>query len=98
MWEGKGNGEGRQGTQDTGNGLKTEGRCKCTGTPTFGLPPVFSGSVTVFMACVYAVLNPMVYMLNYGGYYSNHATNSRTHGGRDAEKVVAGWGGTGIPN
>ena len=55
-------GEGRQGTQDTDkhNGLKKGGRCKCTGTPTFGLPPVFSGPVAVFMACVYAVFDPMI--------------------------------------
>ena len=59
---GKNAGEGRHGTQDTDkdNGLKKEGRCKCTGTPTFGLPPVFSGPVAVFMACVYAVFDPMI--------------------------------------
>jgi hypothetical protein len=58
----KGAGEGRHCTQDTekDNGLKKEGRCKCTGTPTFGLPPVFSGPVAVFMACVYAVFDPMI--------------------------------------
>jgi hypothetical protein len=54
--------------------------CMCTGTPTFGLPPVFSGPVAVFIACVYAVFDRGFYMLVHGGYYSNHATNSRTHG------------------
>jgi hypothetical protein len=55
-------GEGRHGTQDTDkdNELKKEGRCKCTGTPTLGLPPVFSGPVAVFIACVYAVFDPMI--------------------------------------
>ncbi len=55
-------GEGRHCTQYTekDNGLKKEGRCKCTGTPTFGLPPVFSGPVAVFMAWVYAVFDPMI--------------------------------------
>ena len=59
---GKGAGEGRQDTQDIekDNGLKKDGRCMCTGTPTFGLPPVFSGPVAVFMACVYAVFDPMI--------------------------------------
>jgi hypothetical protein len=44
---GKGNGEGRQGTQDIekDNGLKKEERCRCTGTPTLELPSVFSGPV-----------------------------------------------------
>ena len=62
LWVGKGAGEGRHCTQDTekNNGLKKEGRCKCTGTPTYGLPPVFSGPVAVFMACVYAVFDPMI--------------------------------------
>ena len=62
LWGGKSAGEGRQDTQDIekDNGLKKEGRCKCTGTPTFGLPPVFSGPVAVFMACVYAVFDPMI--------------------------------------
>jgi hypothetical protein len=59
---GRGAGEGRQDTQDIekDNGLKKDGRCMCTGTPTFGLPPVFSGPVAVFMACVYAVFDPMI--------------------------------------
>ncbi len=59
---GKSAGEGRHCMQDTekDNGLKKEGRCKCTGTPTFGLPPVFSGPVVVFMAWVYAVFDPMI--------------------------------------
>jgi hypothetical protein len=50
---GKGNGEGRQGTQDIekDNSLKKEERCRCTGTPTLGLPLVFSGPVAVFMPC-----------------------------------------------
>ncbi len=59
---GKGNGERRQDTHDIekGNGLKKEGRCICTGTPTLGLPPVFSGPVALFMPCVYAVFAPMI--------------------------------------
>ena len=59
---GLGVGEGRQDTHDIekGNGLKNEGRCICTGTPTLGLPPVFSGPVALFMACVYAVFAPMI--------------------------------------
>ncbi len=60
---GKNAGERRHGTQqdtDKDNGLKKEGRCKCTGTPTLGLPPVFSGPVAVFMACEYAVFDPMI--------------------------------------
>ena len=59
----KGAGEGRHCTQDTekDNGLKKDGRCTCTGgTPTFGLPPVFSGPVAVFITCVYAVFDPMI--------------------------------------
>ncbi len=59
---GKGAGEGRQDTQDIekDNGLKKEGQYMCTGTPAFGLPPVFSGPVAVFIACVYTVFNPMI--------------------------------------
>ncbi len=62
LWVRKGAGEGRQDTQDIekGNGLKNEGRCICTGTPTLGLPPVFSDPVALFMACVYAVFAPMI--------------------------------------
>ncbi len=54
LWVGKGAGEGRQDTQDIekGKGLKNEGPCICTGTPTLGLPPVISGPVALFMACV----------------------------------------------
>ena len=61
LWVGKGAGEGRQDTQDgeNDNGIKEEGRCRCTGAPTLGLPPVFSGPVAVFM-CVYAVFDPMI--------------------------------------
>jgi hypothetical protein len=57
----KGAGEGRQDTQDIEKkrGLSEGKRCGCTGTPTFGLPPVFSGPVAVFIACVYAVFDPM---------------------------------------
>ncbi len=58
----EGAGKGRQNTQDIekGNGLKNEGRCICTAT--LGLPPVFSGPVALFIACVYAVfvLAPMI--------------------------------------
>ena len=59
---GKGNGERRQGTQDTerDSGLKNGKRCRCTGTPTFGLPPVFSGPVACFIAFVYAVFDPVI--------------------------------------
>ena len=57
---GLGVGEGRQDTQDRDNGIKKEGRCKCTGTPTFGLPPVFSGPVALFMLVVYEVFVPMI--------------------------------------
>ena len=55
-------GEGRQGAQDIGEkrGLSDKKRCKCTGTPTFGFPPVFYGPVALFMACVYAVFAPMI--------------------------------------
>ena len=55
-------GEGRQDTQDRekDNGTKKEGWCKCTGTPTLGLPPVFSGPVAFFIVCVYAVFAPMI--------------------------------------
>ncbi len=44
-------GEGRQDTQDIEKkrGLSEGKRCRCTGTPTFGLPPVFSGPVAVFI-------------------------------------------------
>ena len=58
----KGAGEGRQDTQDIEKkrGLSEGKRCRCTGTPTFGLPPVFSGPVAVFIACVYAVFDPMI--------------------------------------
>ena len=41
-------------------GCEKERRCRCTGAPTFGLPPVFSGPVAVFMACVHAVFDPMI--------------------------------------
>ena len=59
---GKGNGEGRQGTQDMDkdSGLKNGRRCICTGTPTFGLPPVLSGPVAFFIVGVYAVFDPMI--------------------------------------
>ncbi len=59
---GNGHGERRQGTHDTekDNGLKKERRCRYTGTPTLGLPPVFSDPVTVLMACVYAVFDPII--------------------------------------
>ena len=93
LWVGKGAGEGRQGTQDIekDNGLKKEDRCRCTGTPTLGLPPVFSGPVAVFMSCVYAVFDPMIYMLIHCGYCSNYTTNSRTHGvGRRRRRLQAG--------
>jgi hypothetical protein len=58
---GKCGGEGRQVTQDTekDNGLKKERRCMCTGTPTLGLPPVFSGPVAVFKAYMYDLFDPM---------------------------------------
>jgi hypothetical protein len=81
---GKGYGERRQGTQDIekDNGLKKEGRCICTGTPTLGLPPVFSGPVAVFMPLVYAVFAPMILHVDpwWVLFQVNHATNSRTHG------------------
>ena len=59
---GLGVGEGKQDTQDrdNDNGIKKEGRFNCTGTPTFGLPPVFSGPVAPFMVGVYAVFAPMI--------------------------------------
>ena len=59
---GLGVGEGRQDTQDrdNDNGIKKEGRCRCTGTPTFGLPPVLSGPVAFFIVGVYAVFDPMI--------------------------------------
>ncbi len=58
----KGAGEGRQDTQDIEKKRRlSEGkRCRCTGTPTFGLPPVFSGPVAVFIACAYEVFDPMI--------------------------------------
>ena len=58
---GLGVGEGRQDTQDRDNDDgKKKGRCNCTGTPTFGLPPVFSGPVALFMLGVYEVFVPMI--------------------------------------
>ena len=58
---GLGVGEGRQDTQDRDNDNgKKKGRCNCTGTPTFGLPPVFSGPVALFMLGVYEVFVPMI--------------------------------------
>ena len=58
----RGAGEGRQDTQVIENkrGLSEGKRCVCTGTPILGLPPVFSGPVAVFIACVYEVLDPMI--------------------------------------
>ena len=46
-------GEGRQGAQDIekNRGLSEGKRYRCTGTPTFGLPPVVSGSV-LHVVCV----------------------------------------------
>jgi hypothetical protein len=63
LWVGKSAGEGRQDTQDTtdpGNGIKKGRRCRCTGTPTFGFPPVFVGPVALFIVGVYAVFAPMI--------------------------------------
>ncbi len=55
-------GEGRQGAQDIekDGGLSEGKRCRYTGTPTFGLPPVLSGPVAFFMSVVYAVFDPMI--------------------------------------
>ena len=54
-------GEGRQGAQD----IKEKGglsdiRCRCTGTPILGFPPVFVGPVALFMVGVYEVFVPMI--------------------------------------
>ncbi len=43
-------GQGTQGRKEQKN--EKRGRCKCAGTPTFGLPPVLSGPVAVFIAAV----------------------------------------------
>jgi hypothetical protein len=79
---GKGDGERKQGTQDIekGSGLKKEGRCLCTGTPTLGLPPVFSGPVAVFMPCVYAVFDPMILHVDPWWVLLKPCNHSRTHG------------------
>ena len=54
-------GEGRQGAQDIKEKRGfSDIRCRCTGTPTFGLPPVFSAPVAFFIVCVYAVFAPMI--------------------------------------
>ncbi len=90
-WEcGKGNDEGRQGTQGTerDSGLKNEKRCRCTGTRTFGLPPVFSGPVAYFISFMYAVFDPMI--LHVGPWWvlfqpCNQQLNSR---GRETESAV----------
>jgi hypothetical protein len=57
----KGGGEDRQDTQGV-RGLKNvrRVRCRCTGTPTLGLPPVFAGLVAAFIALVYDVFAPMI--------------------------------------
>ncbi len=53
LGEKDGTDEDRQGTQGRkGQKKEKRRRCKCTGTPTLGMPPVLSGPVAFFIAAV----------------------------------------------